>query len=87
MTLRTSYGNMWGGRWNSTTCEFGYGVGAEFISVNSKVSKISRDTLFLFWSFPRRPFPSADASETPQERLNVSETSADGKDHDTVVEQ
>jgi len=34
-----------------------------------------------------RPFPSDDASETPQERLNVSETSSDGKDHDTLVEQ
>jgi len=42
----------------------------------------SCDSLFLSGSFPRRPFSSDDASETPQERLNVSETSSDEKDHD-----
>jgi len=42
-----------------------------------------RDSLFLFQSFPSRSFSSDDVSETPQERLNVSETSSDEKDHDT----
>jgi hypothetical protein len=46
---------------------------AEFISENPQDSEICRNSLFLSGSFPGRHFTDIYPSETPQERLNVSE--------------
>jgi hypothetical protein len=46
---------------------------AEFISENPQDLEISRDSLFLSGSFPGRHFTVIYPSETPQERLKVSE--------------
>jgi hypothetical protein len=54
----------------------GYSPGrpvAVFISENPQDSGISCDSLFLSGSFPGRHFTGIYPSETPQERLNVSE--------------
>ena len=54
----------------------GYPAGrsaAEFISENPQDLETSRDSLFLFKSFPGRLFTAIYPSETPQERLTVSE--------------
>jgi len=46
---------------------------AEFILENLQDSEIGRVSLFLSGTFPGRHFTDIYPSETPQERLNVSE--------------